>query len=45
MARTEIIHFHGNHLCLNSRLNDRHRDKPEGVPLLSDDRVRMAMKA
>jgi hypothetical protein len=23
-------------MCLNSRLNDRHRDKPEGVPLLSD---------
>jgi hypothetical protein len=23
-------------MCLNSRLNERHRDKPEGVPLLSD---------
>jgi hypothetical protein len=23
-------------MCLNSRLNDRRRDKPEGVPLLSD---------
>jgi hypothetical protein len=23
-------------MCLNSRLDDRHQDQPEGVPLLSD---------
>jgi hypothetical protein len=31
----ELLTFMVNSMCLSSRLNDRHRDKPEGV-LLSD---------
>jgi hypothetical protein len=33
---TELLTFMVTTMCLNSRLNDRHRDKPEGVPLLSE---------